>query len=399
MTLYPSVKTSILLIAVFSIISNCLVAQKKITTAEALNNIGNIVTLCDKIVDATYLENSPSKLTLLNIGGAYPNQKLTIVINEESRINFPPRPEIFYLNKTICVTGKLVLFRDKPQIQIFSPSNVVEIHETFPDVPAPSNANLTLFQKTTRFNFEAGASLGTMNGSTDIGRKKSSVFLPSTVDWKSTKANVSLYGGGMYKNLLGARLEITYGHVAGNDKNGLYTYRNLSYRSRIFEVAAIGEYYPLELDKFNPYVMAGIGFFSFKPQTNYNGTWIDLKPLHTEGQGFEEYPGRAEYKLTQLCLPFGVGVKYELSPLFNLRAELLYRYTSTDYLDDASKSSIDPSVYSKYLSAQNAAIASDLTMRSRDYRIGYLRGGNKTEDKYFTINIKLGYKLGNLGIQ
>ena len=399
MTGRPTIKTSILLITVFLIISNYSLSQKKITTAEALNNIGNVVTICDKIIDATYLENSPSKLTLLNVGGVYPNQKLTIVINGESRANFPPRPEIFYLNKTICVTGKLVLFRDKPQIQIFSPANVVEIHETFPAIPQPSTANLTLFEKTTRFNFEAGASLGIMNGATDIGRKKSSVFLPSAVDWKSTKANISLYGEVMYKNLFGARMEITYGRVAGEDKNGLYPYRNLSYRSRIFEVAAIGEYYPVVIDKFSPYVMTGIGFFSFKPQTNYDGNWIDLKPLRTEGQGFEEYPGRSEYKLTQLCLPFGLGVKYELTPLLNLRVEWLYRYTSTDYLDDASKSSVNPSLFGKYLSAQDAAVASALTIRSRDYTIGYLRGGAKTEDKYFTINVKLGYKLGNLGIQ
>ncbi len=399
MNLHPSMKTSILLIAVFSIFSNSLLAQKKITTAEVLNNIGNFVTVCDKIIDATYLENSPAKLTLLNIGGAYPNQKLTIVINEENRNNFPPRPEIFYLNKTICVTGKLLLYKERPQIQITSPSNVVEIHDPIPNTPAPSIATQTLFKTTTQFNFEAGASIGIMNGATDIGRKRSSVFLPSTVDWKSTKANLSLYGGVMYKNLLGARIEITYGRVAGADKNGLYPYRNLSYRSRIFEVAAIGEYYPVAINKFSPYVMAGIGVFSFKPQTNYNGSWINLKPLHTEGQGFAEYPGRSEYKLTQLCLPFGLGVKYELSPLLNLRVEWLYRYTSTDYLDDASKSSVNPFLYDKYLSSQDAAIASALTKRSRDYAIGYLRGGTKTEDKYFTINIKLGYKLGNLGIQ
>jgi opacity protein-like surface antigen len=202
----------------------------------------------------------------------------------------------------------------------------------------------------------------------------------------------------MYDNMFGARVEITYGRVAGADINGLYAYRNLSYRSRILEVSAIGEYYPLATASFSPYVIAGLGVFNFKPQTYYNGSWIDLKPLRTEGQGFAEYPDRSPYKLTQLCLPLGAGVKYELSPAVNLRLEFLYRYTSTDYLDDASKSSIDPSLYERYLFLQEATIASDLTKRGRDYSIGYLRGGEKTEDKYFTINVKVGYKLGNLGI-
>ncbi len=392
-------RTHILLIALFTIISNSSLAQRKITSAEALNNIGNIVTICDKIVDAIYLENAPNKFTLLRMGGVYPNQKLTIVIDEKNRFNFPPRPEIFYLNKTICVTGRLELYRTTPELEIFSPSDLAGSADSVPANPAPIITNDPSIENTQRFNFEAGVSLGTMNGATDIGRKKSSIFLPSTVDWKSTKANISLYGGVTYNNLLGARLEMTYGRVAGADKNGLYPYRNLSYRSRIFEVAAIGEYYPLAKASFNPYVMAGIGVFSFKPQTYYNGNWIDLKPLHTEGQGFTEYPGRTEYNLTQLCLPFGAGVKYEFSSLLNLRLEFLYRYTTTDYLDDASKSSVDPSLYEKYLSSENATIASELTKRSRDYAIGYLRGGEKTEDKYFTINIKLGYRLGNLGIQ
>ncbi|MBA2761448.1 MAG: outer membrane beta-barrel protein [Segetibacter sp.] len=392
-------RTNILLIAVCTIIGNSLLAQRKITSAEALNNIGSIVTICDNIVDAIYLENAPNKFTLLRMGGVYPNQKLTIVIDEKNRSNFPPRPEIFYLNKTICVTGRLELYRETPELEIFSPSDLARSADSVPGNPAPIITNVPSIEYMPEFDFEAGMSVGTMNGATDVGRKKSSIFLPSTVDWKSTKANISLYGGVTYKNLLGARLEMTFGRVAGADKNGLYPYRNLSYRSSMFEVAAIGEYYPLAKANFNPYVMAGVGVFSFKPQTYYNGAWIDLKPLLTEGQGFTEYPGRTGYKLTQLCLPFGAGAKYELSPAFNVRLEFLYRYTSTDYIDDASKSSIDPSLYEKYLSSENATIASDLTKRSRDYASGYLRGGTKTEDKYFTINVKFGYKLGNLGLR
>ncbi len=38
-----------------------------------------------------------------------------------------------------------------------------------------------------------------------------------------------------------------------------------------------------------------------------------------------------------LVVPIGVGVKYALNERMNLGFEVVYRYTTTDYLDDVSK--------------------------------------------------------------
>jgi len=38
-----------------------------------------------------------------------------------------------------------------------------------------------------------------------------------------------------------------------------------------------------------------------------------------------------------ICLPFGVGVKYNVNEKINLGFEMVYRFTNTDYLDDVSK--------------------------------------------------------------
>ena len=59
----------------------------------------------------------------------------------------------------------------------------------------------------------------------------------------------------------------------------------------------------------SPYILAGIGYFHFNPQANLNDNYVDLQPLHTEGQGFAEYPNVKEYKLSQINFPVGIGSK------------------------------------------------------------------------------------------
>ncbi|HLK96541.1 MAG TPA: DUF6089 family protein, partial [Hymenobacter sp.] len=60
--------------------------------------------------------------------------------------------------------------------------------------------------------------------------------------------------------------------------------------------------------------------------------WVRLQPLRTEGQG---QPGRDKpYSLVTVAIPVGFGVRYKLNELFNVGAEIGYRYTFTDHLDD-----------------------------------------------------------------
>ena len=111
--------------ALFLLTSTFSFAQVSITSAEAKGHIGHIVSICDKIVDSRFLENSVTKPTLLNVGGAFPNHLLTIVINFENRPNFGFKPEEFYLGKQVCVTGKVVDFKGTPQIVVLSPAEMI----------------------------------------------------------------------------------------------------------------------------------------------------------------------------------------------------------------------------------------------------------------------------------
>jgi hypothetical protein len=244
--------------------------------------------------------------------------------------------------------------------------------------------------------WEVGGSYGAMFGLTDVGKKKYKAS--GRLDYKSTKPNTSFYVGGLYQNLIGARLEITYGSISGSDSSGSQQRRQqgLHYRSRINELAVISEFHPLSLRDLetpptvSPYLLLGIGWFSFNPQSTYEGRWVNLQPLSTSGQGFEEFPDRKPYRLSTVCVPFGVGVKYDISALFTARFEVLERYTLTDYLDDASAPAIDPSLFYKYFSPEKAAMAEALSTRT----VGIVRGGTRTKDKYLTMNLKLAMMLG-----
>lgn len=85
---------------------------------EAVQHIGDSVMVCAKVYTARYLERSKGQPTLLNLGAAFPNQPLTVVIFGEDRINFSAAPEEAYNNKEICVTGVLQLYNEKPQIVV-----------------------------------------------------------------------------------------------------------------------------------------------------------------------------------------------------------------------------------------------------------------------------------------
>ncbi len=232
--------------------------------------------------------------------------------------------------------------------------------------------------------FEVGGSFGTMHGLANVGRKKKSVFLPAMLDFKSTKLNAGFYAGVIYKSLFAGRLELTYGAVAGADSNGFQRDRNLSYRSDIIELSLVGEVHPLVLFNnfknplLSPYIATGISVFSFNPQANYNGRWVYLQPLRTEGQGFKEYPDRKPYKLTSCAVIIGAGLKYDLSTFINVRGEALLRQTFTDYLDDAGNSSIDPALFYNYFTPAKANLAAALSNRANNnYKGNVYRGSSK----------------------
>lgn len=267
--------------------------------------------------------------------------------------------------------------------------------------------------------YELGGSVAVMNCLTDLGGKKGigKKFIKD-LNFGNTQLAGSLFLSAIYKNAVALRIEGTFGQVKAYDSvlrsvkastYGRYE-RNLSFRSNITEISFTTEIHPLFIFKkydendvvprCSPYITGGIGFFSFNPQAKLQNRWVDLQPLSTEGQGFVEYPKRKPYSLHQVCIPVGVGAKYELSPMLNIRAEFVYRILTTDYLDDVSTTYIDPNLFSNYFTGTKLTNA--LLLNDRQYELdpthittdGDQRGNSKNNDAYFTFNIKVGLVLG-----
>ena len=91
-------------------------SQTEIKLEDINKHIGDSVKICAKVYGGIYLERSKGTPTFLNVGGNYPNSPLTIVIWEDVRKSFTEKPEEFYKEKNVCVTGKLELYNNKPQI-------------------------------------------------------------------------------------------------------------------------------------------------------------------------------------------------------------------------------------------------------------------------------------------
>ena len=271
----------------------------------------------------------------------------------------------------------------------------------------------------TPLTFELGGSVGAINCLTDVGGNKGigKKFVKDLNLGKTGFAG-SIYLSAMYQYMFAVRLEATFGTVKADDKvlakvapstYGRYE-RNLNFTTKVTDFMLAFEVHPLYImnrnneDKepplISPYLLAGVGFFSFKPQTKLGGKTVDLQPLSTEGQGFAEYPNRKPYKLNQINIPVGIGAKYDLSSTLNVRAEFVYRKLSTDYLDDVSTEYIDPTLYANYFTG--AKLTNALLLNDRQYELtpshvtnaGDQRGNPKNNDAYFTFNIKIGYTFG-----
>ncbi len=268
--------------------------------------------------------------------------------------------------------------------------------------------------------FEAGISVNAMNSLTDLAGKKGigKRFLKD-LNLGQTHASFGVFGSAIYKNAVALRLEGTYGKVSSRDEilRGVTDIakerynRNLDFRSNIYEASLVAEIHPVFMfinwasrddlpPRSSPYIVGGVGYFSFNPQGTIPGTktWVNLQPLSTEGQGFPTHPDREVYKLKQINFPLGAGIKYEASRLLNFRFEVLHRFLKTDYLDDLSSRYINPAEFAMYLPANKASLAA----RMADKQINPVavpstnrkRGTVTENDGYFTASLKMSLIIG-----
>ncbi len=280
---------------------------------------------------------------------------------------------------------------------------------------------------TEKTRVEVGINIGPSFFLGDLGghRGKGTTFIKD-LNLPLTKVMKGLFLTVYPNEWLGVRAAAEIGQLEGQDRiintkgvNELWRkQRNLDFKSNISEGYVAAEVFPLMLlnashddyrPRLRPYGVIGVGVFHFNPKGSLtdaygNKSWYALKPLHTEGEGFPEYPQKKNYNLTQLNIPMGGGVKYIISDRVNLSFEVLLRKTFTDYIDDVSTEYIDPIYFDKYLSAADAAIAKQIhdkvvgivepnrTRNSPDVQ----RGNPHQNDSYFTLFLKFGVRIGKI---
>ena len=267
--------------------------------------------------------------------------------------------------------------------------------------------------------------LGDLGGTTGIGKG----FILDT-NTEGIRPSAGFFGRYSMGGHVSFRLEMAYLNLSGDDrrigrnnfKGSQFTdqdgwfrfYRNMHFQSHVFELTNSIEIIPYSFESFSrkksfgakkhivsPYGILGLGFMVFNPQAEYDGQWVDLQPLSTEGQGIID--GTFRYQLVQLIIPMGLGIRWEYNYRWILSLEINHRLTFTDYLDDVSKDYVDPAIYTDAFDINRATLATVLSRRSQEIdpnnNYGYLtepgrqRGNPNNNDSYYTITMRLAFFL------
>ena len=230
-------------------------------------------------------------------------------------------------------------------------------------------------------------------------------------NFKLVRPALGVFASHHFNDRVACQLGIQNFTLAGDDKINSkenLKYRNLSFRSNVWEIALKGEFYILPFDPermelpISIYVSSGIAGFFHNPKAFFAGTYHALQPLSTEGQGLSSFPERKPYKLAQIAIPAILGLKYNVSPTISLFIEFGPRFTFTDYLDDVS------STYAvgDELREERGDLAFNLSDRRilpdgepKKYEDRAQRGNPKSNDMYFAgllgVSVALDDILGN----
>lgn len=112
---------SLLLAAVLLLTSNAFCQQQpqQISTDSVQNYLGKYVTIVAKVTGVKETE----KITYINLDGAYPNQKLTVVVfvGDRKKIKNDLKN---YDGEQVKVTGNITMYKGKPQIKLESEDQI-----------------------------------------------------------------------------------------------------------------------------------------------------------------------------------------------------------------------------------------------------------------------------------
>jgi hypothetical protein len=258
---------------------------------------------------------------------------------------------------------------------------------------------LTQAQYLWDFGVQAGAAnyLGEMGGK----EKERRNFIS---DIKLSKTQLTAGGFARYKftPLISAKLAANWVRIEGEDNkstNPGRVGRNLSFQNNIFELELTGQVFFYEVpdlghtyryrNDFKMYAFAGIAGYYHSPRTVYQGSWVKLQPLQTEG---------VKYNKIGVAIPLGIGLFFTIEKRHRIGWEFNWRTTFSDYLDDVSTVYADPAELS---SAEAIALANrrdeigdaEGVPHPENYVAGSKRGDPSHNDSYLSTSVYYSYVL------
>jgi len=201
-----------------------------------------------------------------------------------------------------------------------------------------------------RYNLGVGIKAGVTNFLGDIGGGDLARGFLMNMQMKETRWAIGPAVSYRFHPLFGVEGNINYFRLGGEDadcENYARLGRNLSFRNDAWDFNAKLMWYPqilsisdvgyrgvYELD-YHTYFFVGLGGVLSTPKAEYNGDWVKLRKLMTEGEKYSPF---------SLIVPIGGGLFFTYKRYHRIGFELSWNLTMTDYLDDISKYYVDPSV-------------------------------------------------------
>lgn len=209
---------------------------------------------------------------------------------------------------------------------------------------------------------------------------------------KPSGAFAGLFVKRNFDRYIAAKLNFAFGQISGDDAKSSsqqFRDRNLSFTTPLKELSLTAEFnfmsYIPDAGKnlYTPYIYLGGGITSYAPRAELNGGLVGLRQLRTEGQA-------SQYSKTAIVIPFGTGIKYNFSGKWTVAADVGYRWTNTDFLDDVSGNYADPAALPN-ATAIKLADRSGEVLGTNIGKPGTQRGDFKPRDFYMFIGFTISY--------
>ena len=222
--------------------------------------------------------------------------------------------------------------------------------------------------------------------------------------FQDTKFNVELGLEYRFDPRFSIRGALTYFQLQGNDEsadNESRERRNLNFKSNNLELSGVvviqlfeesGRYY--QRPTINANIFIGLAALYFEPRTDIPATDYNGNAFPDAGKMTSLRQYRTElvqYSPVTLAIPLGVGVKFMISPFFNIGINGGYRFTFTDYLDDISTEHPGPAAFTDPLAQALSDRRPEIGLAPR--AAGTRRGNPDKKDGYFMLSIRLDYYL------